>query len=101
MDEESRAFWNLVASPQVMSDIETDDENHNLKTFRRPKWRTEQFNDMIQRIDAGLGIVRNYSETPASRVVNLSKVHPEIIRPDNNDDVDSDAEEDSIDDHEE
>ncbi|XP_066915211.1 uncharacterized protein [Clytia hemisphaerica] len=79
MDGEIEEYWNHLASPLVMSDIETDDEQDGHKTFRRPKWRATIFNNLIDRIDQSLGIRRLYSETPSSRHVFVEKLKPEIL----------------------
>ncbi|XP_066935906.1 uncharacterized protein [Clytia hemisphaerica] len=74
--EEDKELWSLT-SPYVMSDEETDDDG--TKTFRRPKWRNLNLNNLIDRIDATGSCVRTYSNTPATRIVDASQLAREVL----------------------
>lgn len=74
--EDDQALWSF-ASATVMSDEETDDDG--TKTFRRPRWRNLQLTNLITRIDEAGLCVRNYSNTPASRVVDANKLSREVL----------------------
>ena len=71
-------LWEL-ANANVMSDVETDDEGPAPKrVFRRPAWRSEEFNNLVGRIDAFLEVERNYGE-PSERRVTLTKMPAPLV----------------------
>ncbi|XP_066923626.1 uncharacterized protein [Clytia hemisphaerica] len=69
------------ACANVMSDEETDDEGPTTThVFRRHDWRTDAFNDLIDRIDASvLQISRNYG-TPSTRKFQIAKLPAALVR---------------------
>ena len=61
-----------------MSDEETDDEGRR-KVFKRPAWRSRQFNTLVERIDEALGFKRVYSGDPSNRTFDFEKIPEEIM----------------------
>ena len=75
-DPNEKSLWEKM-TPYAMSDQETDEE-HGGKTFRTIIWRTDEANDLIQRLDTALGVRRLYSGR-SDREVDLKKVSPDIV----------------------
>jgi len=74
---EDLALWSF-ANVDAMSDEETDDERRR-KVFKRPAWRSCQFNTLVERIDEALGLKRVYSEDPPNRTFDFEKIPEEIM----------------------
>lgn len=77
---EDAELWQY-ASANVMSDEETDDEGPAKKrVFRRPEWRNDEFNSLVDRIDSAiLEDQRNYGD-PSTRKVQIARLPKPLVR---------------------
>lgn len=51
VSEDERGLWNDV-KPSMMSEEESDPGDPQVLLRRRPSWRSEQFNEMVNTLDA-------------------------------------------------
>eukprot|EP00111_Clytia_hemisphaerica_P010577 TCONS_00030898-protein len=68
------------ACANVMSDEETDDEGPvKIRVFRRPDWRIDEFNELIDRIDSTLLQEKRIYGTPSTRRVYIAKLPQALV----------------------
>ena len=66
--EEESLLWSDV-KPCAMSDEETDDEDPQMPKHRRPSWRSEELNELIDTLDARNSQLHSNKKNPSKKRV--------------------------------